>query len=66
MMTKIRERSLWIFVLMIVAFIALIVFEWGMDASGGGRANSNTIGKVYGVEISYQQYERAMQNAIGK
>jgi parvulin-like peptidyl-prolyl isomerase len=64
MMTKIRERSLWIFVLMIVAFIALIVFEWGMDASGGGRANSNTIGKVYGVEISYQQYERAMQNAI--
>ena len=63
-MTKIREMSWIFFVVLILAFVGLMVFEWGMDASGMKGRSSNVIGQVYNVEISYPDFERTMRNAF--
>lgn len=60
MMTKMRQMSKTIFVLVAAAFIALIVFEWGADYSGGGP--DLTVGEVNGQTLSYTQFNDMYQN----
>lgn len=49
-----------------VLFIAMIVFEWGMGITNRGRGmyTSNAVGVVNGEEISYQQFEKTLQNMV--
>jgi tetratricopeptide (TPR) repeat protein len=47
--------------IVIVAFVATIVFAWGMDLSSHNRVK-DTVGKVNGKEISLRNFER-MVNA---
>tara|TARA_Y100000588_G_scaffold225334_1_gene239252 strand:- start:3750 stop:5576 length:1827 start_codon:yes stop_codon:yes gene_type:complete len=47
------------------SFVALIVFEWGADFSGGtsGRGSSNLVGVINGTEISHEQFDQQLRNA---
>ncbi len=49
-----------------VLFIAMIVFEWGMDITGrqSRQYTSNVVGKVNGEEISYPQFQKILDNAV--
>ncbi len=53
MMTQMRQMSKVIFVIVGLAFIALIVFEWG---AGGPSGPDSTVGEVNGNKLSYNEY----------
>jgi peptidyl-prolyl cis-trans isomerase D len=57
MIQSLRNNAAIIMWVVIVAFIATIVFAWGMDLSSRNRVR-NVIGKVNGTEISLQAFER--------
>ena len=57
MIQSLRNNAAIIMWVVIVAFIATIVFAWGMDLSSRNRVK-NVIGKVNGTEISLQTFER--------
>ncbi len=56
-MTKMRESAKWLFILLIVAFVITIVFEWGMDFTGM-QSRPNEIGRIDGKPITLKEYER--------
>ncbi len=57
MIQSLRKNAAIIMWVVIVAFIATIVFAWGMDLSSRNRVR-NVIGKVNGTEIPLQNFER--------
>jgi peptidyl-prolyl cis-trans isomerase D len=65
MMTKLREYSKIFIIILALAFIGLMVFEWGMDYTGL-RRRQNVVGKVNGEELTYEKfsdlYQQAYQN----
>jgi len=61
MMSKMRELSKVFIVIVALAFIALMVFEWGMDYTGRGQKR-NIIGSVNGKELTYEMYSNMFQN----
>lgn len=63
LITGIRERLHFLFYALVAAFLALIIFEWGMDFSGssGGRT---VAGKVNGNPVDYRQYERTYDSLV--
>jgi peptidyl-prolyl cis-trans isomerase D len=58
-MTSLRDKTHVILFTLLIAFLALIVFEWGMQYTGGftGKGKMNLAGKVNGKEIPYSQYD---------
>lgn len=59
MMSKIHQMTTFILVTLVVlilAFIALMIFEWGADYSGTNFFNEYTVGEVDGVKIPYEQF----------
>jgi peptidyl-prolyl cis-trans isomerase D len=64
MMTKLRESTAIIMWIVILAFVGLIVVEWGADYSGtSGSQGADTVGVINGEEISLRTFQQAMQNA---
>lgn len=59
MMTRMRQMTKSMFVLVGLAFIGLIVFEWGADFSGGGP--DTTVGVVNGTKLSYSEFNNYYQ-----
>lgn len=62
-MNKMREWTKWIMVITALAFVALMVFEWGMDASGQSAVamGGGEMGRVNGDPISYESWLPAYQ-----
>ena len=60
-MRAMRENTKWIMLATAIAFVALMVFEWGMDASGrsGTQFSGGEAGRVNGEPISYDEYSAA-------
>jgi peptidyl-prolyl cis-trans isomerase D len=56
LMTKLRDKTHIILFVLVAAFLALIVFEWGMNFTGPTR-KAGLAGKVNGQPISMSQYE---------
>ncbi|NKB68075.1 MAG: hypothetical protein GKR89_13520 [Candidatus Latescibacteria bacterium] len=64
MMTKMRQSMGLVLWIVIVAFIALIVVEWGADYSGGGTGvDGDAVGVVNGEKIGLRQFRQALSNA---
>ena len=64
MMIKLRERTAIIMWIVIVAFVGLIVVEWGADYSGTSSvANSDAIGVINGREVSLKQFQEQVRAA---
>lgn len=63
-MNKMRDRMPLIIIILIVAFLGTIVFEWGMNYLGLRGYQQIVFGKVNGVEINYQEYETLLQRQL--
>lgn len=62
-MNKMRDKMPLIIIILIIAFLATIVFEWGMNYLGmGGKVDA--FGKVNSHEITYQEFEKIVQQQI--
>jgi len=63
-MRQMRDNTKWIMLVTALAFVGLMVFQWGMDLSG--RSNTSAAGgeagSVNGEPISYQEYQTAVRN----
>ncbi len=62
MMRQMRRNTKWIMALTALAFFALMVFEWGMDASGQSGTGGGTLGSVNGTAVAFEQYQNTRTN----
>ncbi len=62
MMRQMRENTKWIMLVTALAFVALMVFEWGMDMSGQSAGTVGEIGRVNGTPIYYETYQATYRN----
>ena len=63
MMRSLRRNTKWIMLIVAVSFVGLMVFQWGMDVSGGSSPTaSGQVGKVNGTSISYQAWTQTYRN----
>ncbi len=62
MMTRLRNMSMAFLIILVLAFVGLMVFQWGMDFSGM-KGRSTTVGKIDGKKISITQFQKAVQQA---
>lgn len=56
MMRQMREATKPIMLFTALAFVALMVFEWGMDATGRSSGSVGQIGSVNGEAVMYDAY----------
>ena len=64
LMNKMRDKTHIILIILILAFLATIVFEWGMDYLGLRGGQVNELGSVNGQEIKYADFETQVNFAI--
>jgi len=62
MMRQMRENTKWIMMVTALAFVALMVFEWGMDLTGRSSGGLGEIGRVNGQPVMYEQYLATYRN----
>jgi peptidyl-prolyl cis-trans isomerase D len=62
MMRQMRENTKWIMLVTALAFVALMVFEWGMDASGQSAGGLGSIGQVNGTAVRFDDYNATYRN----
>jgi peptidyl-prolyl cis-trans isomerase D len=64
MMRQMRENTKWIMLITAIAFVALMVFEWGMDLTGrsGAQAAGGELGRVNGEIITYEEFLAVYRN----
>ena len=63
MMRQMRENTKWIMLITALAFVALMVFEWGMDMTGrSSQVAAGDIGQVNGEAVSYEEWLAVYQN----
>ena len=58
MMRQMRENTKWIMLVTAVAFVGLMVFQWGMDITGQSGLSINEIGSVNGTPVRYDAYNQ--------
>jgi len=63
-MNKMRDKMPLIIIILIIAFLGTIIFEWGMNYLGLRGSELVVFGKVNGTEIHYQQYETLLQRQV--
>lgn len=63
-MNKMRDKMPLIIIILIIAFLGTIIFEWGMNYLGLRSTQQVVFGKVNGEEIQYQQYETLLQRQV--
>jgi peptidyl-prolyl cis-trans isomerase D len=64
MMQQMRQNTKWIMLITALSFVALMVFEWGMDLTGrsGAQAAGGEIGRVNGEPITLEDYNAVQRN----
>lgn len=64
LMNRMRDKTHIILIILVLAFLATIVFEWGMNYLGMRGSGTVIFGSVNGQEIRYQDFETRMQQAV--
>jgi parvulin-like peptidyl-prolyl isomerase len=64
LMNKLRDKTHIILIILILAFLGTIVFEWGMDYLGMRGGQVTELGSVNGQEIKYTDYENQVNFAL--
>ena len=54
-MKSLRDKTHVVMIILVVSFVGLMVFEWGMDITGTGPRGQNIVGEVNGEQISYEE-----------
>ncbi|MGI9627157.1 MAG: SurA N-terminal domain-containing protein [Longimicrobiales bacterium] len=62
MMRTMRENTVWIMIVTALAFVALMVFDWGMDITGQTAGSFGEIGRVNGTPVMYDPYIATYRN----
>ena len=62
MMRQMRENTKWIMLVTAIAFVGLMVFEWGMDITGQSGGGLGEIGRVNGTPVTYDLYQATLRN----
>jgi peptidyl-prolyl cis-trans isomerase D len=62
MMRQMREATKPIMIFTALAFVALMVFQWGMDITGRSSGKVNEIGRVNGTAVTYEAYMASYRN----
>lgn len=64
MMRQMRDNTKWIMLITALAFAALMVFEWGMDATGrsGAQMSGGEVGRVNNRTVAYEEYISTYRN----
>jgi parvulin-like peptidyl-prolyl isomerase len=64
MMQTLRNNTKWIMLATAIAFVALMVFQWGMDLTGrsGSQFSGGEIGRVNGEPILYEEFNAVYRN----
>ncbi|MEP7146728.1 MAG: peptidylprolyl isomerase [bacterium] len=62
-MNKMRDKMPLIIIILIIAFLATIVFEWGMNYMGLSGKNE-AFAKINSKEITYQEYEKVVSQQV--
>jgi peptidyl-prolyl cis-trans isomerase D len=73
MMQSMRSNMKIVMIIVALAFVGLMVFEWGMDITGRGTGGTGELGRVNGQPVQYaaytelyqQLYDQARQQAGG-
>ena len=58
MMRQMRENTKWIMLVTAIAFVGLMVFQWGMDITGRSGLSIGEIGSVNGAPVSYEAFNQ--------
>jgi peptidyl-prolyl cis-trans isomerase D len=63
MMKQLRDSTKAIMIIVAIAFVGLMVFEWGMELSGttSQGTSGSALGSVNGAEIALEDYQRQYQ-----
>ncbi|MEX2571059.1 MAG: peptidylprolyl isomerase [Gemmatimonadota bacterium] len=62
MMRDLREKTKLVMIIVALAFVGLMVFEWGMDISGSTVAQqTGELGRVNGEPVPFEAYSMAYQ-----
>ena len=61
-MRQMRENTKWIMLAAALAFVGLMVFQWGMDITGRTTGTTGEIGRVNGEPVRYDMYQAVLQN----
>lgn len=63
MLKSLRSNTKWIMIAVVVGFIAMIVFDWGMDISSQRQGvDAGVIAIINGEKISYTTYDSMVQS----
>jgi len=64
LMNRMRDKTHIILIILVLAFLATIVFDWGMGVLGLKRDQISELGYVNGEAITYQEFESQVQFAV--
>jgi peptidyl-prolyl cis-trans isomerase D len=64
LMNSLRDKTHIILIILVLAFLATIVFEWGMNYLGLRSGQVTELGSVNGKEIDYKEFENQVQLGI--
>lgn len=62
MLKTLRTKTKSVMIVVAVAFIAMIVFAWGMDITGLRSRSAGIVGKVNDAKISFDMYNSMLEN----
>ena len=62
-MQNMRENTKKVLIILVVAFVGMIIFDWGMDLTGM-KTRQGVIGKVNGTEISATQFDEGFAREL--
>ena len=63
-MRTMRENTKWIMLILTVAFVGWLVFDWVQSGTGQGTATNPTVAVVNGEQIRYTEWNRFLQNRL--
>jgi peptidyl-prolyl cis-trans isomerase D len=66
MMRQMRENTKWIMLVTALAFVGLMVFQWGMDITGQSGFSIGEIGSVNGTPVPYEAWNNTYQSIFNQ
>lgn len=64
LMNRMRDKTHIILIVLVLAFLGTIIFQWGMDLLGLKGQQYVELGSVNGEEISHSEFDRIVQQTI--
>lgn len=62
-MTKLRDNMPTILIILVVSFVGMIVFQWGMDYLGLQTQSTTVLGAINGQTVYYSEFADLVRNA---